>query len=177
MKQLLFLLLVGVTTVVWAQDSVVYTAGLPAEFTPPRPAPEHAAAAAVLDYETRTLLYGVNHRQTWAPASLTKLVTIYAALDAHAGREFSLSEPLPVHPEAWASAMMPGSSLMFLGPDQVVSGSDLFRGLLISSGNDAATEIAYRVSGSVGRFARRMNAVSAAAGFPEFYFEEPAGLS
>ncbi|MFW5795875.1 MAG: D-alanyl-D-alanine carboxypeptidase family protein, partial [Alkalispirochaeta sp.] len=100
--------------------------------------------------------------------------TALAAIDRG---EFDLSEPRPVHPEAWFTAMAPGSSLMFLGPDQVVDGEDLIRGLLISSGNDAATEVAYRVAGSVSRFARRMNATLAEAGFPDFYFEEPAGLS
>ena len=177
MKRLYILFLVSGAMLVSAQEPVMFTANLSAEFAPSPPTLAYAAAGALLDYETKTLLYGVNHQQTWAPASLTKLVTVYAALDAHAKGAFSLYEPQPVHPEAWASAMMPGSSLMFLGPDQVVSGADLFRGLLISSGNDAATEIAYRVSGSVGRFARRMNTVAATAGFPDFYFEEPAGLS
>jgi len=155
----------------------VFTGGVDTALAPPPPEIRYAGAAALYDYDTETLLYGYNHDVTWAPASLTKLVTIYTALAAVETGEFDLSVPRPVHPEAWFTAMAPGSSLMFLGPDQIVDGEDLIRGLLISSGNDAATEVAYRVAGSVSRFARTMNAVSIAAGFPDFYFEEPAGLS
>ncbi len=157
--------------------SLVYTGGVPGDFAPPAPALQYAHSAAVLDYETGTLLYGLRHEDVWAPASLTKLVTIYTALDAVGTGEFSLHDPQPVHPDAWASAMPAGSSLMFLGPDQLVTGADLFRGLLVSSGNDAATEVALRVSSSVSTFAGAMNAAMTDLGYPHFYFEEPAGLS
>jgi serine-type D-Ala-D-Ala carboxypeptidase (penicillin-binding protein 5/6) len=156
---------------------VVHTGGLPDGYAPAPPELQYAGAAALLDYETGTLLFGYNHKESWAPASLTKLMTIYTAIDAMEAGRFDLDTPRPVNPVAWASAMAPGSSLMFLGPDQLVSGRDLFRGLMISSGNDAATEVAVRVSGSVADFAREMNATAEEMGYPRFYFEEPAGLS
>lgn len=167
-----------VPTFLFAQSETrVFDAGLGEDWAPEPPLLRYANAAAVLDYETGELLFEFRADRPWAPASLTKLVTVYTALDAIETGAFDLDVPVPVHPEAYASAMAPGSSLMFLGPDQVVSGSDLLRGLLISSGNDAATEVALRVSGSVSRFARRMNETVAAVGCPSCYFEEPAGLS
>jgi len=66
---------------------------------------------------------------------------------------------------------------MFLGPDQVVNGRDLLRGLAISSGNDAAVEVAIRVSGSVTAFHQEMNEVTRELGYPLFHFEDAAGLS
>mgnify|MGYP006274687209 FL=1 len=134
-------------------------------------------SAAVLDVETGTLLYEFRSDELWPPASLTKLVTIYSALVAAEEGRFSLREPEPVHPAAYASAVPPGSSLMFLGPNQAVNGEDLLRGLAISSGNDAAVEVALRVSGSVSAFSGRMNQVMQDLGYSSFYFEEPAGLS
>lgn len=145
-------------------------------FAPAPPTLEYAVAAALVDGATGTVLYARNGSLPWAPASLTKLVTVYTALEAVAEGDFELSEARPVHPAAYPLRIAPGSSLMFLGPDQRVSGSDLLGGLLIASGNDAAVEVALRVSGGVAAFSNRMNAAVRADGF-DFYFEEPAGLS
>lgn len=65
---------------------------------------------------------------------------------------------------------------MFLGPDQQPSGEDLIAGLMISSGNDAAIELALRVSGSVDAFVEEMNERSRMIGYDEFRFFDPAGL-
>jgi serine-type D-Ala-D-Ala carboxypeptidase (penicillin-binding protein 5/6) len=146
-------------------------------FDLPLPALEHARAAALLEVESDTFLFARNGDAPWAPASLTKLVTIYTALHASEEGRFPLDEPLPVDPRAYASAVPPGSSLMFLGPDQVVNGLDLLRGLAIPSGNDASVEVALRVSGSVGAFNAEMNDLLRRLGFEGFYFEDPAGLS
>lgn len=137
----------------------------------------YAPAAVVLDFDTGEILYARNPDVPRVPASLTKLVTIYTALHASGEGLFPLEEALPVDPRSFAGAMAPGSSLMFLGPDQRVSGWDLLRGLAVSSGNDAATEVALRVSGSVGAFAARMNERVRSMGYSSLFFEEAAGLS
>lgn len=136
-----------------------------------------AQAAAVLDTGTNTMLLSLQGERTWVPASLTKLVTIYTALEAAEQGEFPLEQAEPVRPIAFASAVPPGSSLMFLGPDQRVNGLDLIRGLAVPSGNDAAVEVALRVAGSVSAFNARMNETVYGLGFEEFYFEDAAGLS
>lgn len=136
-----------------------------------------APVAVVMDYDTGEVLFGRNPDTPHVPASLTKLVTIYAALESSREGNFPLDQPLPVDPRAYASAMAPGSSLMFLGPDQFVSGWDLLRGLAVSSGNDAAVEVALRASGSVSAFSGFMNSLVRSLGLGTFYFEEAAGLS
>ncbi|MFW5827100.1 MAG: D-alanyl-D-alanine carboxypeptidase family protein, partial [Alkalispirochaeta sp.] len=138
---------------------------------------EYAQAAALLELTTDTVLYQRRGQELWPPASLTKLVTIYTALQAAEEGRFDLDRAEPVRPSAYASAVPPGSSLMFLGPDQVVDGRDLIRGLAISSGNDAAVEVALRVSGSVTAFHQEMNEVARQTGYPMFHFEDAAGLS
>ncbi len=144
---------------------------------PRPPAVRYARQAAVLDFESDTLLFGYDHHALRPPASLTKLVTIYTALSAAEEGTFSRSRPEEIHPAAYASAMEPGSSLMFLGPDQFVTGDELLIGLAVSSGNDAAVEVALRVAGSIGLFSARMNQAMVEAGYDRFYFEEPSGLS
>lgn len=143
----------------------------------PLPELQYTQAAILLDAMTETVLYELRGDVSWAPASLTKLVSIATALAAAEDGRFELDEPAPVDPRAYASSMPPGSSLMFLGPDQLVNGRDLLYGLSVSSGNDAAVEVALRVSGSVSAFAAEMNALVRNWGFPELFFEEPSGLS
>ena len=165
--------------------SVSYAAvedGYPAAYRalPNVPAPpviNYAHSAALLDVTTGTVLYQKEGSQLWPPASLTKLITIFTALDAAESGDFSLHEVQPVHPNAYHTSVPRGSSLMYLGPGQEVDGIDLLRGLAISSGNDAAVEVAMRTSGSVSVFCGQMNRVVHRLGFRQFYFEDPAGLS
>ncbi|WP_018527194.1 D-alanyl-D-alanine carboxypeptidase family protein [Alkalispirochaeta alkalica] len=146
-------------------------------FSVPPPFVEYAPVVAIMDYTTGTILYERGIDAEWVPASVTKLVTVYTALEASRDDRFPLEEALPVHPEAYARAMPPRSSLMFLGPDQLVNGWDLLRGLAVSSGNDAAVEVALRVAGSVSSFAGEMNRSVHSLGLKSLYFEEPSGLS
>ncbi|SIQ21087.1 D-alanyl-D-alanine carboxypeptidase (penicillin-binding protein 5/6) [Alkalispirochaeta americana] len=146
-------------------------------FSVPPPIVEYAPVVAIMDYTTGTILYEKGLDNEWVPASVTKLVTVYTALEASRRGAFPLDEALPVHPEAYARAMPPRSSLMFLGPDQRVNGWDLLRGLAVSSGNDAAVEVALRVAGSVSAFAGEMNNTVHSLGLKRLYFEEPSGLS
>lgn len=167
------------TILVVSQASGDYVFGacdLP-EYSPAPPALMYAPVAVLLDYHTGTILFDRNGSVPRVPASLTKLVTIYTALDAAEQGMFELNQPSPVDPGSYASATAPGSSLMFLGPGQRVNGWDLLRGLAIPSGNDASREVAVRVSQSVGAFAQRMNQVVHSHGLTGMFFEEPAGLS
>ena len=136
-----------------------------------------ATTVALVDGETGAVLYEQQGERPWPPASLTKLVSIFTAFEAVSEGSFSLSERRAVDPRAYASAVPPGSSLMFLGPDQQPNGEDLVNGLVISSGNDASVELALRVAGSVERFVAQMNERSRLLGYDRFVFYDPAGLS
>ncbi|MFW6261571.1 MAG: D-alanyl-D-alanine carboxypeptidase family protein [Spirochaetota bacterium] len=142
------------------------------------PAPELAARAALLfEVDSRTVLHAKSPDLVLPPASLTKLVAIDAALDALDHREIALTDTF-VPPEAsWAENQSPGSSLMFLGPDQRLSWRDLLLGISVSSGNDAAVALALLLDGGVPAFADRMNRRAAALGLVDLFFVEPSGLS
>lgn len=136
-----------------------------------------ARSAVLLEAEAGTLLFAKAPDLLIPPASLTKLMTVHLALvSAEAGR-FPLEERVAVPEVAWASNQAPGSSLMFLGPGQVVSGEELLYGLGVSSGNDAAVAVAVLVAGSVEAFVAEMNAEARRLGYESFRFNDPAGLS
>ena len=100
-------------------------------------------------------------------ASATKLMTAYIAL-----RELEPGEEVTA-PEYAAG---PTESLMGLEAGEVVTVRDLLYGLLLASGNDAATALAIRVSGSVSDFVNRMNAYARRLGLGETAYTDPIGL-
>ncbi len=142
------------------------------------PPPELVGRAAVLvEAETGTVLFAKNPHLVIPAASLTKVVAIHAAIVADRLGEIDLDAALQPPPESWAVNQAPGSSLMFLGPGQVLSIWQLLEGLAVSSGNDAAVALALQVDGSVPAFAARMNGVVRSAGLVTSSFVEPSGLS
>ncbi len=137
----------------------------------------HALSAALIESESGEILWSRQGDRPWVPASLTKLVATYTVLAAAEEGRLTLTTTRPVDPRAYASAVPPGSSLMFLGPDHNPSGYDLLAGLFVASGNDASVEIALRTSGSVAAFIDEMNRRVAEIGYEDFRFYDPAGLS
>lgn len=136
-----------------------------------------ARAAVLLDAQTGTVLYEREGDTVIPPASLTKLVAMYAAFEMIAEGRIALDDVVALPPETWARNTPVGSSLMFLGPDQRVTVRELLLGLAVSSGNDAAVALALHASGSVPAFVDEMNRVVADLDLPSLHFEEPSGLS
>lgn len=144
---------------------------------PAPPAVPQAEAALLIEPRTETVLFEKNADLVIPPASLTKIVTIHAARLLAEDAGIDLSAPAPVPAAAWARNMPAGSSLMFLGPDQEVTLWELFEGMAVSSGNDAAVATALRISGSVDGFMSRVNRLLRSDGFRVMEFHDPAGLS
>ena len=143
-----------------------------------RPAPDIVGRAAILvDATTNTVLYARNEHVVLPPASLTKVVSIDLALTAARLGELPLFERSAPSIAGLASSQPPRSSLMFLRAGQSVSLHELLLGLSVSSGNDAAVEVAVRVSGSVPAFADRMERSARDRGIIDMRFEEPSGIS
>ena len=117
----------------------------------------------LMDYDTgRVLLEKASNIPT-APASMSKLMTIYMAFEALKQERISLDTELVVSENAWRKKDEKGISLpasgstMFLEPLTKVSFEDLLRGIIVQSGNDACIVIAEALSGSEEGFANDMN--------------------
>lgn len=113
-----------------------------------------AKAGFVIDHTTGTILFSKRADEALPPASMSKLMTLYMAFEAVRDGRLSMEEKLPVSQHA----MNYGGSTMFLDTTDRVSVSDLIRGIIVLSGNDACAVIAETLSpdGTEAGFARQM---------------------
>ena len=108
----------------------------------------------------------------WYPASLTKLMTVYVALDAVRNGKLTLDTPLIMSARA---ARMPPSKMGFR-PGTEVTLDNALKMLMVKSPNDVAVMVAEGVSGSIEAFADDMNADAQRLGMHESHFVNPNGL-
>ena len=110
------------------------------------------------------------------PASLTKLMTAYLTFNALRDKKLTLEQTLPVSLRAW-SERKGGGSLMFIDTTMTPKVSELLRGLIVQSGNDAAVALAEGVGGTLDNFVAMMNRQAAAWGLKNTHFQNTAGLT
>ena len=150
---------------------VVLTASLP------DPPALHARSAILVEARTGAVLFEDHADEQIPPASLAKLMTLHIALELIETGRLDPSRRVTPGSDAWARNMPPRSSVMYLGPNQVVTVHQLMQGLVVDSGNDAAVELADQIAGSVSDFAALMNQEAARLGYSAMRFVEPAGIS
>ncbi len=127
-----------------------------------------AHSAIVIDAQSGRILYSHNETKKMGMASTTKILTAITALE-----NGDINSIATVSPTAYG---VEGSS-MYLVLDEKLSLENLLYGLMLSSGNDAATAIAEHISGSVADFSVLMNKTAAKAGATNSNFTNPHGLS
>ncbi|MNO26843.1 D-alanyl-D-alanine carboxypeptidase DacB precursor [compost metagenome] len=127
----------------------------------------HARAAALIDVESGRLLYSSRGDEPMLIASLTKIMTALVAIE-----NGDLHSKVKVGKNAFAKE---GSSL-FLKQGEEMSLEDMLYGLMLRSGNDAATAIAEHVGGSEEGFVYLMNAKAEELGLTNTHFANPHGL-
>ena len=136
-------------------------------------APSIAAKSYVLiDASTGKVLSEFNGDELLPPASLTKIMTSYvAAVEIREGR-INLADQVPISVKAWRT---PGSKT-FVREGTSVSLSDLLRGVIIQSGNDASVAVAEYIAGSEEAFAGMMNQHAEDIGMTRTDFRNSTGL-
>ncbi|HAS6998817.1 TPA: serine hydrolase [Vibrio parahaemolyticus] len=139
-------------------------------------APELSSRGYVLmDYHTGKVLVERDADKRLNPASLTKLMTAYVAGQEVNAGNISLDDQVVISRNAWAKNF-PDSSKMFIEVNTSVSLSDLYRGLVVQSGNDASVAIAEHVAGSEVGFVSLMNSWASQLGLTNSSFTNPHGL-
>ena len=126
----------------------------------------------VVDADSDQVLMENEATEPWYPASLTKLMTVYVALDAVRSGKLTLDTPLIMSARA---ARMPPSKMGFR-PGTEVTLDNALKMLMVKSPNDVAVMVAEGVSGSVEAFADDMNADAQRLGLRESHFVNPNGL-
>ncbi len=135
-------------------------------------APALATPYLVVDADSDQVLMENEATAPWYPASLTKLMTVYVALDAVRNGKLTLDTPLVMSARA---ARMPPSKMGFR-PGTEVTLDNALKMLMVKSPNDIAVMVAEGVSGSVEAFADDMNADAQRLGLHESHFVNPNGL-
>ncbi len=127
-----------------------------------------AQSAVVIDANSGRILYSHNAQNKMGMASTTKIMTAITALE-----NADINSVATVSPNAYG---VEGSS-MYLVLGEQLSLENLLWGLMLVSGNDAATAVAEHVSGSVEKFAVLMNTTAQKIGAVNSNFTNPHGLS
>jgi D-alanyl-D-alanine carboxypeptidase len=125
-----------------------------------------AQSYLLYDLGSGQVLYEHNSDAARAPASLTKLMTALLVLE-----RADLNRLVQVQPED----LVEGAT-MGLAVGDTVTVTDLLWGLLLPSGNDAATLLARTVGGSVSDFVIAMNQRAQELGLQQTHFVNPHGL-
>nr|WP_318382220.1 serine-type D-Ala-D-Ala carboxypeptidase [uncultured Enterobacter sp.] len=137
-----------------------------------------ARAWILMDYASGKVLAEGNADEKLDPASLTKLMTSYVVGQALKAGKIHLTDTVTVGKDAWATGnpALRGSSLMFLKPGDQVPVSELNKGVIIQSGNDASIAIADYVAGSQDSFVGLMNNYAQHLGLTNTTFKTVHGL-
>ncbi|MFT7059623.1 MAG: D-alanyl-D-alanine carboxypeptidase (penicillin-binding protein 5/6) [Pseudorhodobacter sp.] len=130
-----------------------------------------ATAAWVYDMATGTVLMDKNADQSLPPASMSKLMTLNMLFEALRDGRVTMDTPFSV--SARASAM--GGSTMFLNERDRPTASDLIRGIIVNSGNDACVVVAEGLAGTEEAFSAQMTARGLALGMTNSTFTNASG--
>ena len=127
----------------------------------------HAQSAALIDVTSGRILYSKDGDKELRIASLTKIMTAIVAIE-----QGKLDDKVKVSSTAFAKE---GSSLYLkLGEEMTLE--NMLYGLMLRSGNDAASAIAEHVGGSEEGFVLLMNQKAEEIGLKHSHFMNPHGL-
>lgn len=129
-------------------------------------------AALLLNLDNGKILYEMNADRKIAPASLTKLMTMFLTFDAIRAGKLSLKDKAIISP----AAAKIGGSVMQLSPGAKAPVVRLLAGTAVASGNDAAMALAEKVGGNTAKFVQMMNRKAASLGMKRTQFKNPTGL-
>jgi D-alanyl-D-alanine carboxypeptidase (penicillin-binding protein 5/6) len=130
-----------------------------------------ARSYVLLDANTDQTIVEKNADEPVPPASITKLMTSYLIFSALKSGQIHLTDMVTISKNAWE---MQGSK-MFIEVGKQVSVENLLRGMIVQSGNDAATALAEYVGGNQASFVSEMNATAKKLGMTHTHYEDPTG--
>ncbi|RZK87754.1 MAG: D-alanyl-D-alanine carboxypeptidase, partial [Methylobacterium sp.] len=130
------------------------------------------APILVVDVDSGKVIYGQAATDPWFPASITKLMTTYVALDLVRQGKLSLDTLITISP---AAAAEPPSKMGFR-PGTKLTLDNALKIIMVKSANDVAWAIGENLGGSVEGFAQMMNETAQRIGMRESRWTNPNGL-
>ena len=126
----------------------------------------------LIEPNTNTVIAEFNSSSEIEPASMTKIMTVYVTADQISNDLISIDDEVLISEKAWR---MEGSR-MFVEAGKKVSVSDLLKGIIIQSGNDASVAISEYVGGTERGFVDLMNAYAGSLNMNNTIFQNSTGL-
>ena len=126
-----------------------------------------ASSAVLMEQQSGRILYEKEAHEVRRIASITKIMTAILAIESG-----KLNDSVKVTENAVRAE---GSSI-YLKPGETIKLEDLVYGMMLRSGNDAATAIAEHVGGSLEGFVYLMNQKASEIGMDQTHFANPHGL-
>lgn len=126
----------------------------------------------LMDADSGKILAEKNMDQKLAPASLTKLMTMYVISKAIKNNSIHMEDKVRVSQKAWQT----GGSRMFIKVNDEVPVRQLLEGIVIASGNDAAVAMSEFLAGTEDTFAQMMNQEAREIGMTNSHFMDSNGL-
>ncbi|KQT78921.1 D-alanyl-D-alanine carboxypeptidase family protein [Methylobacterium sp. Leaf466] len=130
------------------------------------------APMLVVDVDSGKVIHAQGATDPWFPASVTKLMTAYVALDMVRQGKVSLDSLITISPQAAAE---PPSKMGFKPGTQLTLDNAL-KIIMVKSANDVAYAIGENLGGSVEGFAAAMNETAQRIGMRESRWTNPHGL-
>jgi D-alanyl-D-alanine carboxypeptidase len=133
---------------------------------------EPPVSALVMDAYTGATLYADSAGRVRAPASLTKMMTMYLAFEAMADGKLRPTTAIPISRHA---ERQPPSRLGIAAGKSIPARSAL-RVIAVHSANDVTVALAEKLAGSEDAFVKRMNATAQQLGMRDTHFANATGL-
>lgn len=131
-----------------------------------------AKSAILLEPTSGEILYEKNSKEKFAPASVTKVMTMLLTMEAVDSGKIKLSDKVTCS----ENAKKMGGSTMLLDTGEVRTVEELLKGVGIASGNDAAVVLAEYLGGSEEAFVVMMNTRAKELGMNDTTFKNCNGL-
>ena len=131
-----------------------------------------AKSALLMEPSSGKIIYEKNAHEKFAPASVTKIMTMLLAMEAIDSGKIKLKDKITVSEN---SKKMGGSS-MILDTGEVRTVEEILKGIAIASGNDAAVAMAEYLGGSEGSFVNMMNQKAKSLDMKDTNFKNCTGL-
>ena len=131
-----------------------------------------ARSAILMEVSTGKIIYEKNSNEKFAPASVTKVMTMLLTMEHIDSGKIKFDDKVTVS----ENAKKMGGSSMLLDTGELRTVEDLIKGIGIASGNDAAVAMAEYLGGSESNFVDMMNDRAKELGMVNTTFKNCTGL-
>ena len=129
-------------------------------------------AFVLIDANSGKVLAQKSPDEKFAPASLTKMMSMYVVSNALENQQINLNDKVLVSKNAWQQQ----GSRMFIKLGSKVKLSQLVQGTIVASGNDSTMALAEYTAGSESGFVDMMNSAAKQLHLINTHFMNPTGM-